>query len=134
MFAISVNWLAIVVATLASMAVGFVWFSPGVFGSAWMAEIGRSPDEMGASPTLYLWTLLAAFVTAYILALFIGHVGNASLVSGLLAGLVAGVGFVATSFATHAIFHSYTLRHWLITAGHQVVSLAVMGTILGAWR
>ena len=134
MFGESVNWLAILFAALSTMVVGTIWYNPRVFGSAWMAEIGKGPEDMDANPMMYIWTLAAAFVTAFVLAHIGSQLGIATLVDGLIFGSVAGAGLVATGFATHGIFHDYSFRHWLITAGHQVVNLAVMGAILGAWQ
>ncbi len=131
-FTVPINWLAVVVATVASMIVGFIWFHPKVFGTAWMKEIGKKPEDLNASPTMYLWTALAAIITAYGLAIFFANMGVDGLLPGLVAGFLAGEAFVATSFASHAIFHGYTYRHWMITASHQVISLMIMGGIIGA--
>ena len=37
----SVNYVAVLVATIAVMVFGFVFFLPQVFGARWMALIGR---------------------------------------------------------------------------------------------
>lgn len=41
------NFIAILVAGLIPMAVGFIWYNPKVFGNAWMRSIGAdNPDKM----------------------------------------------------------------------------------------
>lgn len=41
------NFLAILVAGLIPMAVGFIWYNPRVFGNAWMRSIGvNDPEQM----------------------------------------------------------------------------------------
>lgn len=131
-FTVPISWIAVIAAAAASMVVGAAWFHPKVFGAAWMKEIGKKPEELNASPAMYAWTALAAIITAYGMAIFFANMGVDGVVPGLVAGFLAGEAFVATSFATHAIFHNYTYRHWMITASHQVVSLMIMGGIIGA--
>ena len=53
---------------------------------------------------------------------------------GLTAGVLAGLGWVALGFAVVALFERRTWRYMLINGGYLVVSFAVMGLILGAWR
>ena len=134
MFSVNINFIAVAVAAIANMALGFIWYHPRVLGTAWMHEIGKTEEELSDPGPAYALTLVGSFVTAYVLALIIGHVGAASLGGGALTGLVAGVGFVATSFGSDALFHERSLRHYLISAGFYVVSLLIMGAILGVWQ
>ena len=41
---VPVNYLAVLVATIAAMIVGAIWYSPSVFGTAWMKLSGITPD------------------------------------------------------------------------------------------
>ncbi|MGE4062153.1 MAG: DUF1761 family protein [Rhodospirillaceae bacterium] len=42
------NWLGAVVAALAAMVMGFVWYMPATFGTAWMNALGKRKDELGS--------------------------------------------------------------------------------------
>ncbi len=131
MFSVTVNWLAVGASAVASMVLGFAWYHPKVFGTAWMAEIGKTEEELQGNPAMYIWTLLGAIITAYVLAVIAGNVGADTLTKGLTLGLTAGIGFIATALASHAIFHGNSFRHYLINAGYYVVNLVVMGLIIG---
>ena len=68
---IHLNWIAIVVAVIASFAVGGLWYGP-LFGGPWKKEMGVPPDakpaggEIGKSLGLNLFgTFLVAFVLAH---------------------------------------------------------------------
>jgi len=37
------NWLAILVAAISTMVVGFLWYSPLLFAKAWMREMATIP-------------------------------------------------------------------------------------------
>jgi hypothetical protein len=41
-----INWLAVLLAFVASMAIGFVWYMPAVLGNRWMAAIGKTEDDL----------------------------------------------------------------------------------------
>jgi Protein of unknown function (DUF1761) len=39
------NWLAILVAAISTMIVGFLWYSPFLFAKPWMREMGYDPND-----------------------------------------------------------------------------------------
>ena len=39
------NWLAIVVAAISTVIVGFLWYSPLLFAKPWMREMGYDPND-----------------------------------------------------------------------------------------
>ena len=41
----SLNWLAIIVAALASFAIGSLWYSPVLFGKVWQRETGITDEK-----------------------------------------------------------------------------------------
>ena len=49
----SVNWLAVIVGTVVSMALGTLWYGP-LFGKTWLRLIGKSPEEIESEPTMYM--------------------------------------------------------------------------------
>lgn len=132
---ISFNYLAILAATVSTFLLGGVWYSPVLFGRAWMEEMGFTPEAekktagmgriMGVSFVLELImaTLLAAFIGA-----------KASLGAGLLAGAAAGFGWVAAGFGVTYLFEQKSLRLFLINAGYHGVAFTIMGGILGLWH
>src|SRR5260370_5585159 len=41
----SLNWLAILVAAISTMVIGFLWYSPLLFAKPWMKEMGYDPSD-----------------------------------------------------------------------------------------
>ena len=63
-----INWLAVVLATVAAFVVGFVWFGPKTFFPVWWRAMGKSPEDMaggGNMKVLFGSTIIAAFVQAF---------------------------------------------------------------------
>ena len=68
---IIVNYWAVLVATFAAMVIGWIWYTPGVFGNAWMkvANVDREKMQKGHTPMLLM--VVVAFITAYVMAHFV---------------------------------------------------------------
>ncbi|MDX1563327.1 MAG: DUF1761 domain-containing protein [Gammaproteobacteria bacterium] len=127
------NWLAILVATVAGFAIGGVWYGP-LFGKAWMDALGKKPEDLTPSAQPYIISFVTALITALVLALLINALGITGAVDGLLIGLAVGVGFIATAMASDSAFCGWSLNLFLIQAGYRVTYSMVMGVILAVWR
>lgn len=128
-----INWLSVIVATLAAFAIGGLWYSPVLFSKTWQRENKLSDQEIKEANMALIFgsSFLLNFISAVVLELFIGK--QADVLTGLLAGLFVGLGWVATSLGTTYLFARKTLNLFIIDAGYFVVYFAVMGLILGAW-
>lgn len=128
----NINWLSVIVAAISSFLIGGIWYGP-FFGKRWMTEFGFTKDDLKkrSVPKTFGLSLLLAFVAALILEMFIGT--EADVMFGACAGFFAGFGWVATMLGILYLFEMKTLKAYLINAGYCVVSLTLMGIILGAW-
>ena len=138
----TVNWLAVVVSTIAAFVVGAIWFGPKTFYPIWWKAIGRSPEDKpegsGSMAVTFGLIGVAAFVQAVVLALIIGVLRSSGtdvgLVLGAVTGLIVGVGFSATTSLGHRLMGGQGFVVWAIEVGGDIAALAVMGGILGAWQ
>jgi hypothetical protein len=49
----SINWLAVLLATLVSFVSGFIWFGPKTFYPVWWKALGKSPNtEPGSQQSM----------------------------------------------------------------------------------
>jgi hypothetical protein len=98
-----------------------------------MTEFGFTLEDLEKRNTLKTFglSLLLAFMAALILEMFIG--AEADLVFGMMAGFFAGFGWVATFLGILYLFEMRSLKAYGINAGFCIVSLTVMGIVLGSW-
>ena len=130
----TINILAVVVSAIAAMVVGFIWYSPPLFEKAWLEDIGRTRQQIeGDSPLKYLVAFIGSLLMAYILARLLEIIGGPSLELGILIAVVVWVAFVAATSAVNFAFAGRPVRLWLIENGNHLITLLVMGTILGVW-
>jgi hypothetical protein len=132
----TVNWLAVLVAALSTFVIGGLWYSPAVFGNAWMKENGFTEESMkGANMTkIFGLAFVLGVVAAINLAMFLGPDPAMNATWGAFYGFLAGFGWVATFIGTHYLFERKSFKLFLINAGCSIVSLTVMGAIIGAWK
>lgn len=137
MFA-SIHWLPVFVSAVAVFAIGALWYSPVVFGKAWVKAHGHTPEKIEAMRATmgraYGVTFVCYVVMAAAMAMLIGRMDVIYVRGGVKLGALIGVGFAATIGLTANMYSDKRLAAWLIDAGYQIVYLMVMGAILVAWR
>ena len=128
------NIWAVLAAALSTFLIGGLWYSPALFGKAWMRENGFTEESMKGANMVRIFGLafLLGVIAAINLTMFMGPENNPAM--GALWGFLAGFGWVATFVGTHYLFERRSLRLFLINAGYSIVALTIMGIILAAWK
>lgn len=135
-----INLLAVLVAGISTMVVGFVWYSPLLFAKPWMHEMGYDPNDKArmeemkksAGPA-YGGSFVASLVSAFTLALFLHGLRAESWQFGMIVGFHVWLGFVATVQLTGVLFMKQSMKLFAINTGYQLVCYLVMGAILAVW-
>ena len=128
----SVNWLAVIVGTVVSMALGTLWYGP-LFGKTWLRLIGKSPEEIESDPTMYIKTAVAAFVAMLFLNLVVTSVGSVSFLSGFVVGTLTFIGFGATQTFVYTTSEGPSERVWFLFGAYQIIVFAMMGGFFSIW-
>jgi len=136
----NINLLAVLVAAISTMVVGFLWYSPLLFAKPWMKEMGYDPNDKvrmeemkkSAGPA-YGGSFVASLLSAFILALFLHEMRVVSLHIGMAVGFHVWLGFVATVQLTSALFTKQSMKLFGINTGYQLVCYLAMAAILTWW-
>jgi hypothetical protein len=130
------NYLALVVVTVFSCALGVAWYT--VWVRPWMKEVGLTREAVLANRAQavrgYAIAAVSWLLTASTLAVIVQLANATTLVDGLVLGLMVGVGSVATFLAVNYSFAMKSLRLYFIDVGYPVLAHAIMGSILALWR
>ncbi|HMR90785.1 MAG TPA: DUF1761 domain-containing protein [Chitinophagaceae bacterium] len=140
----SINWLAVLVAGISAFVLGGVWYSPTLFGNAWMKENKMTLEEVkkGNASKIYGWAFILSLLMAANLAMFLADspaecTGNCAqktdVTWGAIAGFLAGI-WVFCGLAIVSLFEQRSARYIFINGGYLVLSLVLMGAIIGLWR
>lgn len=132
---LSIDWVAVALATVSTMVVGTVWYRPAVLGRRWQALTGKDPNAPAHRGLAYGGSFAASAVTAVVLAAAADVAGRDleldPLPAALLAAAVLWLGFTAARMLVHDLFASRDLRIWLIDAAYELATVLVMAVIIG---
>jgi len=139
---VTIPWLGVLVAVVASFAVGFVYFGPKTMFPIWWRAMGRSTDDVPGQPgglgmgAVFGLTLLGALVQALTLSWLLqasaSLYGDADVTPGhgLLVGALVGLGIAGAASLGHRLFAGHGLVVWAIETVGDVLALMVMGLAL----
>jgi len=129
-----INWLAVIIAGLSAFVVGGIWYSRPLFGNAWMVDSNLTEDQIkqGNKGKIFGFTLVFSLIMAVNLAMFLAD-AKTTASWGATAGFLAGI-WTFCAIAIHSLFELKSWRHIFINGGYSIVSLTLMGLIIGAWR
>lgn len=156
-----INFLSITLAALSALVIGFIWYNPKVFGSAWMQAADMTEEKIKSGNMIKIFIL--AFVFAFLLAssvmpIVIHQIGAYSLTQGELGvlpsydafvedygmafrtykhgalhGFLGGVFIALPILGTNALFERKGAKYILINSGYWVLTMTVMGAIICGW-
>lgn len=135
---VQINWLAVGLATLSSFVVGMIWYAKPVFGNTWMKLVDMTDEKQKKGMMRAMCrSLVASFLTAFVLAHVVylanqfykadhSFFYNAMMTAGWL-----WLGFAAATIVRHDSFEQRRSKLTLINLGSSLVTILVMGAIIG---
>jgi len=135
---VEINIWTVLLATLSSMIVGSIWYTPRVFGTRWARLANVDMDRPGATAVWpIVTTVIVSLVTAFVLAIGTtvvwGYAGGSYLLAALTGGALGWAGFTAARLITHAAFEGRPPALTVMNIAHELVTLVVMALIIGVW-
>jgi hypothetical protein len=133
-----INYIAVILATLSSMIVGSIWYTPKVFGNYWMRVADVTPSGKASDAVRpIIITVIVSFVTAWVLAgaayISWDFYGGSFLVNTLVTALILWAGFTAARFITHDAFDGRPTGLTVLNVAHELVTIVIMAVIIGVW-
>ena len=125
--------IAIGLATLASVIIGFIYYA--VLRRAWQDAAGMTDASAQASRSISTY-LIAGFCYALLaLALFgvtwHASYGQITLRASLIAAALAWLGFIFSTMLANHRFHGRPFRLTVINAGHWLIVIFAQALIIG---
>ena len=115
---------AVLVSALADYLLGWLWYGT-LFTGIRMSTHDPVPSIVAAAMSLVL---------AYVIAIVLNMTGRSGAGRGVQAGLILGIGLVATTLLENSLYEGRGVRYWLIDGGYAVTGITVMAAIIGAWK
>lgn len=126
------NWLAILVATVAYFVLGAIWFTP-LFGKTYDKAIGvyRSRNQKWP-PIYYIGPFVSSLVVSIATAVLINAMNISTLSDALTLGLIVGLGYTASISFNNAINPKtpLPLLYGAVTGSYHVVGILIVSAVI----
>ena len=156
-----INFIALLLAALSTLVVGFIWYHPNVFGTIWMKESGMTEDKMKGSNMILIFgmSIFYTFLISFILQMLVVHQWGAmgmiggdptkalpsysafmadygtafrTFKHGALHGFMTGLFFALPVIGVGALYERRSWKYVLIAGGYWVITCMIMGGIICA--
>lgn len=128
------SYLAILIAGLIPMVLGYVWYHPKVFGNAWMKSLGLTQEELrqGNMALIFGISIICSLVIAWRINAYSSHTqpGWSQLVHGFYHGAYSAGLVGVLMLVSNGLFQRNSLANILINAAYWLVALGLMGAFL----
>ena len=133
-----INWLAVIVAAIATFLIGGVWYA-ALFAKLWQSLNGYTNEQLMAMkakrpPPVFFGTMIVCYlVIALAMAVLVTSFNITGAASGALLGLIIWF-IVAPVGITAQVASDNPMAAFAIDASYQFVYLIMTGASLAAWR
>jgi len=128
-----VRWIAVAVATLAAFVVTFLWYHPRGLGTVWARHAAVDLDAVRTAVVPRVMAVVVFAVTAAVMCVLQAELLVVSVGGGLLFGASVGLLLRLLWSALHGAQEARPAPLTLIDAVHDVVVLALIGAVVGAF-
>jgi len=127
-----VNLIAVFAAAISSFLLGGLWYSPALFGKAWMKEANYEESQAKHPAKVFGLSFLFALMSAFGFSMLLGPAPE--LLLAIHYALLVGIAFVGTSFAINYQFSNKSLLLLAIDGGYHLSQFLLYGVILASWH
>jgi hypothetical protein len=126
------NWIAVLIASIAGFAVAGIWYAQAVFGKQWAkgAGISKKGAKNANATQIMIGSFMTIFLTTLALAVLSDVLHIRGVFNGMLLGVLVALGFVATTRIMHLIFEQKLPEFIVITVAGDIVTFAAIGGVL----
>lgn len=122
-----VSWTAVLVGAVVAFLMGWLWYSPKLFGEKWAAGSGI---KMGSGNTMPMAAMASQVIGLLLMSWFVGVTANSN---ALYTVILATVAFVVLQFSANSFSGKSDYAKY-VDAGYWLASLVIMIICQGVVR
>lgn len=127
------NWLAVLLASLAWFAFSAIWYSIPALSNAWQRAAKVTPGDGPPLVMVLVPTFIGYFVTSIVIALVAASLDGAEFVDGLALGVAFGIGFGVVGAVVSQMYEQKGASYWLINGLNAVIAYSIVAVIVTVW-
>ncbi|MBI5134244.1 MAG: DUF1761 domain-containing protein [Candidatus Taylorbacteria bacterium] len=130
---VDVNLWAVLVVSIASIFLGFLWYGP-LFGKKWAVLSGLAvPEEKPPFRTMLKPIVLSLIGGALMSVVLSAGIAQAGVMTGMLAGFFGWIGFIVPAYLNLSGWEGKPWSLFFINTGYWLVYLLIAGAVLASW-
>jgi Protein of unknown function (DUF1761) len=139
---LQINVVAVLVATVASFILGFIWYAK-LFAKPWTRAMGYDPNVRPDSKTMVkgmALTVVGNFLFAWVLAFYLagwkfipGTSELGTLSFAINSALSVWIGFFLPVHLSRVVWEKHSWKLFFINSGYHLVATGVVALILAYW-
>jgi hypothetical protein len=129
-----VNYLAVLVAGIAQMVLGIVWYSKALFWRTWQQANAVTDEQVKSTAgSAMAADIVGALVIAYGIARLMSAMHVAGTWWGCFLALLIAITFVAPILLSGVLHAAKPMKLFWIDFGYRFFGLLLAGVIIGLW-
>lgn len=126
-----VNLVAVLIVTVAAMAIGSVWYSPLLFMRPWMKYTGIKPNPaQGGMAKGMVMQLVSSLISTFILGMLVYMFAPETIADSMLLGFLMWLGVMVPWELNHYIWEHRPFPLILISTSNSLVTILVSAALL----
>jgi len=130
-----INWLAVLVASLAYFFLGAIWYS-ALFRNSWIKATGivMNDDARKGIAAIMIASFITVVITCVGLAFFITRFRMGNWMTGCKVGVIAGICFSAATICNSYLYEKRPIALSAINSLYNIVGCVIAGIIIAIWK
>ncbi|WP_372865450.1 DUF1761 domain-containing protein [Spongiibacter sp.] len=126
----AVDVIDVLLATITGMVLGALWYSPALFGNAWLACVGKTPQTLEKSRLPIVGSVLASALQALAVVLLHSMITVSSAEMALELGVLLAGLVIFPAMLSDNLFCGWGLKLLLIQVGYRALSVILMSLLV----
>lgn len=114
-----VSWAGVIVGAVVAFLIGWLWYSPKLFGTKWAQGVGV---DLGAASEMPMGAMVAQIIGLFLMSWFVGVTAASNLLLTVILGTIA---FTVMAYAG-GMFGRKSNYARNVDAGYWIISLVIM--------
>ena len=131
---VTIDWVGVIVATLASMVIGAIWYGP-LFGKRWFALIGKTREELQGNAGIgYGIAIVGSFILSIVMTYVTQWGAAEGFGEGAIVGIVMWAGFLISTQVTGMVFEGRPWELIMLNSGAGLLTFLIVGGIVASFN
>lgn len=127
---INIDIMAVLVANIMGMALGAFWYSPLIFGDAWMRCINKTPDTLGSATIPMIGSVIANLLTAVGVSLLFSMINVPDVSTAAILGVILGLLIIFPALLSDNLFCGWGNKLLMIQSGYRLLNVLLMCLVM----